>query len=251
VDSLIQSNANVRSAIVNCVCPACGGALELGVNQFRCVGRCGKDWRQSVVNSERPNLIGNPYSGVCPNGARVGTPACWFNLNAFALPPPGQFGTAGRNSLRGPGFAQCDLALSKPFHSPKETKIVFGAELFNLPNHPNFAVPGNAQNPISLGGNDDVVFKSAAGAFADNTGRIFTTIGTARQIQLDARFAFGDGISSPPPWEVICLAAYVALPRRLRQAMPIQRYNSVLGLISPGLARTKPRGCFRLDAPRL
>jgi hypothetical protein len=45
VDSLIQSNASVRSAIVNCICPECGGALELGLNQFRCVGRCGKDWR--------------------------------------------------------------------------------------------------------------------------------------------------------------------------------------------------------------
>jgi hypothetical protein len=42
---LIQSNANVRSAIVNCICPECGGAIELDLNEFRCVGRCGKDWR--------------------------------------------------------------------------------------------------------------------------------------------------------------------------------------------------------------
>jgi hypothetical protein len=45
VDSLIRSYANVRSAIVNCICPECGGALELGINHFRCVGQCGKDWR--------------------------------------------------------------------------------------------------------------------------------------------------------------------------------------------------------------
>ena len=45
VDSLIQSNANVRSAIVNCICPECGGAIELDSSEFRCVGRCGKDWR--------------------------------------------------------------------------------------------------------------------------------------------------------------------------------------------------------------
>jgi Carboxypeptidase regulatory-like domain/TonB dependent receptor len=145
---------------------------------------------QSVVIAERPNLTGNPYSGVCPNGTGVGTPACWFNPSAFALPPPGQFGTAGRNSLRGPGFAQFDLALRKAFHLPKETEIALGAELFNLLNHPNFAVPSNTQNPISLGGNGDAVFKNAAGAFADNTGRIFTTVATGRQIQLDARFTF-------------------------------------------------------------
>jgi hypothetical protein len=45
VESLIRSNTNVRSAIVNCVCPECGGAIELDLNEFRCVGRCGKDWR--------------------------------------------------------------------------------------------------------------------------------------------------------------------------------------------------------------
>jgi hypothetical protein len=145
---------------------------------------------QSVTISERPNLAGNPYSGFCPNGSRVNTPACWFNPSAFVLPPPGQFGTAGRNSLRGPGFAQLDLAVRKAFHLARETQIVFGAEAFNLLNHPNFGVPTNTQSPLTLGGNGDAVFKNAAGDFADNPGRIFTTVGTGRQIQLDARFTF-------------------------------------------------------------
>jgi len=63
--------------------------------------------------SERPDLVGNPYTGVCPNGSRVGTPSRWFNPSALALPPPGQFGSAGRNVLRGPAFAQFDLAVQK------------------------------------------------------------------------------------------------------------------------------------------
>src|ERR1700751_5130036 len=132
---------------------------------------------QSVTTSERPNLSGNPYSGLCPNGIRVGAPACWFNPSAFVLPPPGQFGTAGRNSLRGPGFAQFDLAVRKVFHLARETQIVFGAEAFNLLNHPNFGVPSNTQSPLTLGGNGDAVFKNAAGDFADNSRRIFTTVG--------------------------------------------------------------------------
>jgi hypothetical protein len=145
---------------------------------------------QAVTIPERPNLVGNPYSGFCPNATRVGTPACWFNPSAFVLPPPGQFGTAGRNSLRGPGFAEFDLAVRKVFHLARETQIVFGAEAFNLLNHPNFSVPTNTQSPLTQGGNGDAVFKNAAGDFADNSGRIFTTVGTARQIQLDARFTF-------------------------------------------------------------
>ena len=145
---------------------------------------------QSLATSERPNLVGNPYTGVCPNGTRVGTPSCWFNPSAFALPPPGQFGNAGRNILRGPGFAQFDVALQKEFQLREGTKITFGAEAYNLFNHPNFAVPSNTQSPLTLGGNGDAVFANAAGSFADNVGRIFTTIGTGRQIQLDARFTF-------------------------------------------------------------
>lgn len=33
------------SAIVNCVCPECGGAIVPEKNEFRCHGLCGRDWR--------------------------------------------------------------------------------------------------------------------------------------------------------------------------------------------------------------
>jgi hypothetical protein len=145
---------------------------------------------QSILTSERPNLLGNPYTGVCPNGRRVGTPSCWFNPSAFALPLPGQFGNAGRNILRGPGFAQFDVALQKEFQLTERTKISFGAEAYNLFNHPNLGVPSNTQSPFTLGGNGDAVFQDAAGKLAKNVGRIFTTVGTGREIQLDARFTF-------------------------------------------------------------
>ena len=145
---------------------------------------------QSLVISERPNLTGNPYAGVCPNGARVGTASCWFNPGAFSPPPPGQFGDAGRNSLRGPTFAEFDWALQKSFQLMESTKITFGVEAYNLFNHPNFAVPSNTQSPLTLGGNGDAVFASPTGNLADNVGRIFTTVGGGRQLQLDARFTF-------------------------------------------------------------
>ncbi|MBV8819966.1 MAG: hypothetical protein JO022_16500 [Acidobacteriaceae bacterium] len=96
---------------------------------------------QSLLTSERPDLVGNPYIGVCPHGGKAGTPSCWFNPSAFALPPPGQFGNAGRNILRGPGFAQFDLALQKGFQLTEGAKITFGVETYNLFNHPNFAIP--------------------------------------------------------------------------------------------------------------
>ena len=145
---------------------------------------------QSLVVSERPDVAGNPYTGVCPNGARVGTASCWFNPGAFSPPPPGQFGDAGRNSLRGPKFAEFDWALQKSFQLMESTKISFGVEAYNLFNHPNFAVPSNTQSPLTLGGNGNAVFASPTGNLADNVGRIFTTVGGGRQLQLDARFIF-------------------------------------------------------------
>ena len=145
---------------------------------------------QSLDTSERPNLVGNPYAGVCPNGTRVGTPSCWFNPSAFAVPPAGEFGNAGRNILRGPAFAQFDAALHKDFAIAERRKITVGLEAYNLFNHPNFGVPSNTQSPLSLGGNGDAVFKDAAGNFAANAGQILTTAGTGRQIQLSGRFTF-------------------------------------------------------------
>ena len=145
---------------------------------------------QSLLTSERPDLVGNPYEGICPNGSKVGTPSCWFNPKAFAVPVPGQFGNAGRNTLRGPAFAQFDLALQKSFQLKEGTKVAFGAEAYNLFNHPNFAVPSNTQSPLTLGGNGDAVFRDATGNLANNVGRIFATVGTGRQIQLAARFTF-------------------------------------------------------------
>jgi hypothetical protein len=145
---------------------------------------------QSLLTSERPDVVGNPHAGACPNGSRVSTPSCWFNPNAFAVPAPGQFGNAGRNILNGPGFAQFDLALQKTFQLKEGTKITFGVGAYNLFNHPNFAVPSNTQSPLTLGGNGDAVFANATGSFAKNVGRIFTTVGTGRQLQLDARFTF-------------------------------------------------------------
>jgi len=145
---------------------------------------------QSLLTAERPDLVGNPYAGSCPNGKGVGIPSCWFNPRAFAVPPAGEFGNAGRNILRGPSFAQFDPALHKEFAITERRKITVGVEAYNLFNHPNFGVPSNTQSPFFLGGAGDAVFKDAAGNFAANAGQILTTAGTARQIQLMGRITF-------------------------------------------------------------
>jgi hypothetical protein len=61
----IQSDENVLSAIVNCLCPECGGAIELHSNQFRCLGRCGNSGeRFGKAQNATPRKHGQPIITV-------------------------------------------------------------------------------------------------------------------------------------------------------------------------------------------
>jgi hypothetical protein len=67
-------------------------------------------------------------------------PARWFDVPAYTRPDPGTQGTAGRNTVRGPGTQQVDVSFMKrvPLGS---TRLEFRAEIFNLFNHTNFGNP--------------------------------------------------------------------------------------------------------------
>jgi hypothetical protein len=148
----------------------------------------------SIVSSDRPNLVGDPFSGTCPNGAPVRTVTCWFNPAAYSLPPSGSFGNAGRNSLPGPSYKEVDLSIAKITPIGEGKSLEFRAEFFNLANHPNFAVPTNTTGPNGNGGNGDAVIlgrdPSGNPLFAQNGGQVFSTVGSSRQIQFGLRFQF-------------------------------------------------------------
>jgi len=105
--------------------------------------------------SDRPNLVGRPTQGTCPNGAHAGTPNCWFNPSAFQQLDPttqiGQFGNAGRNIVTGPGVQQWDFSALKSFKFTETKNLQFRAELFNIFNHANFGVPVNDMNSPNAG----------------------------------------------------------------------------------------------------
>ena len=96
----------------------------------------------SVV--DRPNLIGT---------ARLSNPGpnAWFNTSAFALQPFGTFGTAGRNILEGPGLSSIDVSLVKNTAIREGFNLQFRAEVFNLANSANFALPDNALGSPTFG----------------------------------------------------------------------------------------------------
>jgi outer membrane receptor protein involved in Fe transport len=84
--------------------------------------------------SDHPNLEGNP-------ALSSPTAAQWFNVAAFAVPPPYTFGNAGRNILRGPAFASVDLSLARRIPLKSRTALWFEAQVFNLLNRTNFDLP--------------------------------------------------------------------------------------------------------------
>jgi hypothetical protein len=125
----------------------------------------------------RPNLTGQPLrsAGVDPNN--------YLNINGASIPAGDVlFGNAGRNIVRGPGFAQADLGLHKSFPIWKEqTKLEFRMEAFNLFNKTNFGAPdGNASNIRLVNG-----VPTAGGAY----GTIRSTF-PARQIQFALKLYF-------------------------------------------------------------
>ena len=77
----------------------------------------------------------------------IGSGAAWFDTSAYAQVTQARLGTAGRNSLRGPGDASLDLAIARRFTLREWLRLEFRGEAFNISNTPNFANPsGNASS---------------------------------------------------------------------------------------------------------
>jgi hypothetical protein len=132
--------------------------------------------------TQRPDLIPgvNPY---LKDGVR------WLNPAAFATPQPGSFGNLPRNFLRGPGFWQADLMVSKDFRFATSQSVQVRAEIFNIVNHLNYEMPA-ATLPNGAPG---ASFTDAqAGTFGYMLGPLNRTVGlgTARQTQISLRYSF-------------------------------------------------------------
>jgi hypothetical protein len=88
--------------------------------------------------ASRPDTLSDPNSG--PH-----TVEQWVSRAAFRRlnlqTEAGRFGNAGRNIVRGPGFANIDVSLFKSFRWADTRQLQFRAECFNVANHANFGIP--------------------------------------------------------------------------------------------------------------
>lgn len=75
----------------------------------------------------------------------------WFDTSTFAAPGANRFGNAGRNSLRGPGFATYDLSAVRNFRMGERFRLELRGEAYNLTNSPRWGNPTNSVNNASFG----------------------------------------------------------------------------------------------------
>jgi len=90
-------------------------------------------------NTDRPDLIGDPYAGVS-HSVHDHQPVQWINPNAFTV-NYGEFGTMGRNQLFGPSFGDVDFTVLKDTPITERISSQFRVEIFNLFNRINLGNP--------------------------------------------------------------------------------------------------------------
>jgi hypothetical protein len=127
-------------------------------------------------SSPRPNYV----AGCDP--LAHSTVDHWFDASCFTLPAVGFNGNFGRNVLTGPRLTNVDMALMKTTSLSEGKTVQFRAEVFNIANHANFALPNGAafsQGAVAGTGNINPTY-----------GRITSTRTTSRQVQLGVKLLF-------------------------------------------------------------
>ncbi|HEX6880103.1 MAG TPA: carboxypeptidase regulatory-like domain-containing protein, partial [Terriglobales bacterium] len=122
------------------------------------------DVARGTSGSLRADYNGQPVSISDP------TVAQWFNTAAFTVPPSGQFGTAGRNTIEGPGTILVNFALAKNIPLKDMMAFEIRAEANNVFNHANFTGIDTTVNSPTFG---QVI-----------------SVGSMRRMLLSARFRF-------------------------------------------------------------
>lgn len=133
--------------------------------------------------SSATNTLNNGYgtraNRICGGALPNPTIADWFNLSCFTAPGAQQWGTGGRNILRGPHTRELDFSVFKNFAltSDNSKSLQLRAETFNLFNTPLFNQPAATSG---AGG---------AGTIT-SAGSPITLQRTSREIQLALKFYF-------------------------------------------------------------
>ena len=107
----------------------------------------GKDNSLTAAGSDRPNVA----SATAYMGAAHGLLYQYLNPSLYVNSPIGTYGNAGHNSLRGPGYFDVDVAVTREFKLSERLTFHVRGEAFNVLNHPNFGSPNGNISSSTFG----------------------------------------------------------------------------------------------------
>ncbi|HEX5230042.1 MAG TPA: hypothetical protein VFW44_20155, partial [Bryobacteraceae bacterium] len=143
----------------------------------------------NTFDAERPNFT--PNAPGCNNNVYGGqNPSQWFNESCFQASTYGTVGNLGRNVMKGPGYAETDIGITKNTRITERLSLQFRAEMFNIFNHPNFSVPDGTIINAGVGDVGANTSYSAAGAQITSLVGSGGLPGVARQTQFSAKLVF-------------------------------------------------------------
>ncbi|WP_158820701.1 TonB-dependent receptor [Granulicella sp. S156] len=104
----------------------------------------------SLQNEDRADFAPGQNLNV-RRGSDIQWTQNYFNINAFQVNAPGTFGNTPKNFILGPPQQWGDAGFDKNWKITQKYNLQFRWEMFNVFNHPSFAVP-NSSNQISATG---------------------------------------------------------------------------------------------------
>jgi hypothetical protein len=140
----------------------------------------GTDTSGTGDRTDRPNLVGDPFSGIVQPTS--GTAVRWFNPAAFAAQPAGTYGNLARNEFYGPSFRTVDVSVFKTTKLSGRTSLQLRCEIFNVLNTDNWANPGITLSSSTTFG---LLTNTRNGSGAPGIGA-----GEPRNVQLAAKVLF-------------------------------------------------------------
>ena len=110
----------------------------------RLIGEFG-NVNSGVNGTLRADVTGEPFTVPNPSIA------AWFNTAAFAVPPPGQYGDARRNSIIGPGEVLFDMAMTRLIQLKEARTLEIRMSASNVFNHPIYSSIDTVLNSPTFG----------------------------------------------------------------------------------------------------
>jgi len=174
VDSLFRSNT---ASPIN---------ITTGVYSY------GLIWNNTAIN-QRPNVVPNqPFwisNPAAPGGKQINPAAFSTPASTFSQ------GNLQRNTVRGFGVFQEDIALRREFPIREGVSLLFRAEAFNVLNHPLFGDVGvndgrNLLTSSYFGISSQTLASSLGGGGADGGFSSLYQIGAPRSLQFAAKLRF-------------------------------------------------------------